>query len=167
MERNITKITIFFLFLILLSACQTNATTNNSDPSSTHNNDEAYPINQPNIISSDQSDVSSGYPIPEEHAAILSRTWVLSTRVENGISQEPIEKTLILIEDGRYEIITADNTSSGTWTTRTTSSGTTLLLDIGTANVSMYEIQEMNPNGLLISFHQDGIEIEEQYLPQD
>jgi hypothetical protein len=167
MKHNITRITIFFLFLIILSACQTNTTTNKSDTSSTQNNEEAYPVNQLNTISSDQSDISSGYPIPEEHAVILSKTWVLSTRVENGISQEPIEKTLILYEDGRYEIITADNTSTGIWTTRTTSSGTELFLDIGTANASMYEIQIMNPDSLLILFHQDGIEIEEQYLPQD
>ena len=167
MERNITKITIFFLFLILLSACQTNATTNNSDISSTRNNEEAYPVNQSNTISSAQSDVSSGYPIPEEHAVILSKTWVLSTREENGISQVPIEKTFILTEDGSYEIITADNISTGTWTTRTTSSGITLLLDIGTANVSMYEIQEMSEDSLWIRFRQDGIEITEQYLPTD
>ena len=166
MKRMLTKNIIFFLFLMMLSACQSDATGIDSNISSTSIGDEAYPVDQSYPINNDQTDVFSAYPIPEEHIALLAKTWVLSAQTENGISQEPIEKTLILYEDGRYEIITADNTSTGIWTTRTTSSGTELFLDIGTANALLYEIQIMNPDSLLILFHQDGIEIEEQYLPQ-
>lgn len=167
MKRILAKNMIYFLLLIMLSACQSNASGKDSNISSTSNADEAYPINQSYPISSHQNDVTSAYPIPEEHIALLSKIWILSTRAENDVSQEPIEKTLILVEDGRYEIMTAENTSTGTWTTRTTPSGITLFLDIGTANVSLYEIQEMSENSLHIQFQQDDLKIDEKYISTD
>lgn len=167
MKRMLTRNIVFFLFLCMLSACQSNAETIDSNISSPGNGDEAYPVNQSYPISSYQNDVTSAYPIPEEHIALLSKSWILSARAENDVSQEPIEKTLILGEDGRYEIITADNTSTGTWTTRTTPSGTTLFLDIGTANVSLYEILEMGENSLHIQYQQDDLKIDEKYISTD
>ncbi len=167
MKRMLTKNIIFFLFLMMVSACQSDATGIDSNISSTSIGDEAYPVDQSYPINNDQTDVFLAYPIPDEHIALLAKTWVLSAQTENGISQEPIEKTLILGENGSYEIITAENTSTGTWTTRTSPSGTTLFLDIGTADVSLYEILEMGENSFRITFQQDGIEIEEQYLSTD
>jgi hypothetical protein len=162
MKRFLAISLIFFLSVIALSACQTETPTKNAVAG-----EPGYPVDETVEPVNTYNDASLAYPIPEEALLELPGVWVLSARTENGVQQELIEKRLTIRKDGSYEITTASGSVTGNWSAMVNSMGATLLLapenDIATA----YNIPEITGNGFLLTYMQDSLKIEEQFVVDD
>jgi hypothetical protein len=83
------------------------------------------------------------------------------------VAQELVAKSLTLLADGSYELISPDSTASGNWTASTTYNAAILILEPGTERGIAYNILELGNSSLHIQFQQNGLVIEEQYLSTD
>ena len=163
MKRFSALSLIIFIAIGLLSACQTDSGTKEPDISVT-----GYPAGDESIhVDTVESDASLAYPIPEEDLALLTGSWVLSSRIENNTLQKVTEKRLTLNEDGSYEIVTPDGSSSGVWIANANMIEAVLVFDLGTSRSIAYSITELNADSLQIRFQQEGDEIVEEYLSVD
>jgi len=158
---------ILFVALILLSACANGSSINEAGGS-----DTSYPTggtgsNADYPIAKANADPSLAYPIPEEDLKILVGSWILTSRTENNVAQELVEKRLILDDDGRYELDLPDGKVNGVWSASATLNEAILIFDLGTDRANVYEIMEISEGHLHIKSDQDGLVINEFYRPAD
>ncbi len=177
---------IFCLLVLNLAACRADQATPEETPpttiSSTRSSpveeqpegESAYPQPEPDEIEESYPipeaplpPLDAAYPITEEDLRLLFQTWTLESYSEDGVSQEPEDKTLTFKADGTYEVTTEAGTATGEWRTLLSAAQSTLILDSDTGEILTYEIVDLTEGRLHLSTVRDEVIIEEGYLPAD
>lgn len=169
----------FWVLLVItgtaLTSCQTAEMATPASPAAEDPAaEEAYPVGYP-LGYPVESETGSGdiaiqdwsYPVSEESLVWLNQTWSLSAYAENNQVVNFSGQTITFAPDGSYERTQDGVTATGTWTTQVTNDALTLTLDPGSGQVQMLEIVDLQENRLFLRYAQEGILIEEQYLPVD
>lgn len=179
MKIRFSSFIILVMFVLAMTACQADRNVpedtqapnadegaqieNESADTVGETGEESYPIQEfiP-VFSGDDA-----YPISEDDLQLLVRTWSRTAYSENGILQDPGEKTLRFNADGSYEIITVEGTKTGNWTAGLTAIESTLILDSGTQEILTFEIVNLQEALLNLRSTRDDITIDEEYLPAE
>lgn len=164
---NHTKwVSCLFLCVFLLAACQPAQNMGNNPgmeeaASELAEGDTAYPVEDIIIL----PEIEYAYPINDEDLARFIRTWDLSEQLQDGTLNESSTKAYSFYADGRFDLRTENETIAGQWTAQLSAMDAMLTLSYETNEVQVLEILELSETLLKLGYFQNGIMIEEIYLP--
>ncbi len=111
--------------------------------------------------------VEAAYPIVEADLSMLLRTWRLAAYLEDGVEQQPADKTLTFSADGSVALTTTGGDQAGTWSVNLQALEPTLILDFGSGGIQQYDLLSLEVNELVLRTWHDTVELEERFLPAD
>ena len=133
------------------------------EPTEAEAGDEAYPA----AIIPQSPPAEVAYPIVEANLSLLLRTWRLAAYLEDGVEQQPADKTLTFSTDGTVTLATVEGNQVGNWSVNFQALEPTLVLDFGPADIQQYNIVSLEVDELVLRTWRDTIELEERFLPVD
>lgn len=171
---------IFFLLILVLTACQANQEEDVEGgtvflpQSSSGSKDQGYPA-QDEVDPQDEgypvqneqlSEGELAYPVSSADLQLLNRSWFLYAYQKDGSAMDPASKTITFSGDV-FEIITEEGTISGTWSARINSPSPILVLNTENDGTLFYEIVTLNATNLTLQTAKDQSQILEEYMPVD
>jgi hypothetical protein len=107
------------------------------------------------------------YPITEADLASLMQRWRLTTYAEDGIESAPPAMMLMISADGSYTITTDNDIVTGTWMSILQAREPSLVFDPETGYDQYYQIIKLDSAELNLRTWRDGVQIDEEYRPDD
>jgi len=107
----------------------------------------------------------SAYPITTEDLQVLYKTWVRSAYYENGSAKGAEELTLTFNPDNTYTRTLSNVTISGEWSASLWAVESMLIFKPTAQDLFTYQIQTLEETNLVLISYQEGMQIEEHFVP--
>jgi hypothetical protein len=169
MKNNLLLWIILSILIIGMTACQASqpGSEEQSSPdlqADLENTEEAYPVTGEGLLQI-ETVPESAYPITTEDLQMLYKTWVRSAYYENGSAKEAEELSLTFNPNNTYTMTLSNVTISGEWSASLWAFESTLIIKPATEDLLTYQIQTLEETNLVLTSDQEGVQIEEHFLP--